>query len=311
MQGAVRNVILFGAGASYGSGAVFPSKPPLGNRLFAEMAARGGMAAQIYGIPQLRERFDRNFEEGMESLYAFQENIVRALHREIASLLINYMPSRTNLYVKLLKQIRPDETIISSLNYDMLIEVSAELARRMIGYGLSQSADVIRFLKLHGSINWVLDPSKVALVDCHIYAGVNIDHEVIDLDRSALETFLATETTLMPAMALYKEGKTTPIGRSHIQRQQSMWRYAVTHAEKILVVGVNINALDNHIWGALGRTDAQVIYYAATDRDVVQFNDWIATFESGERALLDRRITLERADFATAMPSILRHLKTL
>lgn len=92
------NLVLIGAGASYGSGSVEPYPPPLGNGehgLFSKLELAGGVAA---GLPdKLKALFRTDFERGMADYYEYADGNIMAFQRQLAGYLAQFKPSADNV----------------------------------------------------------------------------------------------------------------------------------------------------------------------------------------------------------------------
>ena len=76
-------VILFGAGASYGSEHVFPNPPPLGGQLFNVLRRDSPLDwGTITG--SLRDEFEVSFERGMGALLASGSHALPVLMQRLA-----------------------------------------------------------------------------------------------------------------------------------------------------------------------------------------------------------------------------------
>jgi len=79
-------LILFGAGASYGSKHVEGDKaPPLGIDLFRELALREGIASSL--PDGIKNEFVENFEVGMAKYYEHSNGNIMTFQREMAEYL--------------------------------------------------------------------------------------------------------------------------------------------------------------------------------------------------------------------------------
>lgn len=103
-----KNIILFGAGASFGSIDVIPYAPPLGGQLYNELRSRftGTWGSLPSGLDQL---FSNSFEDGMKAIWDSNN-----LSQNIATLMKNmgYFFSEfrirkptNNLYFHFLKEL--------------------------------------------------------------------------------------------------------------------------------------------------------------------------------------------------------------
>ena len=124
-------VFLFGAGASYGAGPTIPENPPLGPDLFE------ALAKQYWHWEDLRTRdwmsiFASDFEQGMGRLWKIateKDNIhafVAVLVRDMARFFSAFEPRVGNAYLQLVEALEAkrkiDGTIVSTLNYECMLE---------------------------------------------------------------------------------------------------------------------------------------------------------------------------------------------
>ncbi len=121
---AVSVVLLFGAGASFGSRDCTPHPPPLGADLLAALQKRRGVAATIAG--ELGELFRSDFEAGMLEFYRTRPVEVPALLREMANYFSDFEPGPRNYYRTIVDAARSasSEVVIATTNYDALLELS-------------------------------------------------------------------------------------------------------------------------------------------------------------------------------------------
>lgn len=76
-------MVLFGAGASYGAGGVFPSAPPLSNSLYRELASMFPMTWGTFPS-SLQAQFYTNFEDGMNVLWNSGSHAIPVLMQQMA-----------------------------------------------------------------------------------------------------------------------------------------------------------------------------------------------------------------------------------
>lgn len=121
--------ILFGAGASFGSGSCTPYNPPLGNDLFSKLNEQGGNFSKLND--DIKAKFiDHGFEAGMASIKDDSRNIT-PMQKEMACYLSKFVIKNDNAYARLFNKLRVElsKITIVTLNYDLLIEqaISREL----------------------------------------------------------------------------------------------------------------------------------------------------------------------------------------
>jgi len=116
------NLIIFGAGASFGSDT--SSVPPLGNKLFDALT---DFAPNSWGTvhQKYKEVFQNDFEKGMQILSSEQPTWLPPLQRAMAAYFFNFSPQRTNLYVRLANQIKASSWNLKgslvTFNYERLL----------------------------------------------------------------------------------------------------------------------------------------------------------------------------------------------
>jgi len=120
-----RSLMLFGAGASFGSDA--GETPPLGPYLYTALA---GFSPETWGRvrPEEASCFRDDFEKGMRAFAKAHPNdgLVDQLHCAMGGFFFRFRPSPTNLYRRLAERIRACnwEGTLASLNYERLLELS-------------------------------------------------------------------------------------------------------------------------------------------------------------------------------------------
>lgn len=272
-------MIIFGAGASYGSIDASPSVPPLGYQLFFDMQCSNqrGMANDIAG--KFAEAFARNFEDGMEILYQWQEfKDISQFQREIAICLLRYQAGEKNLYSKLIQKIRKKfrEFCFVSLNYDLLFEDCAFANGFNVTYLGRPKSRSLELLKIHGSSNFLPNMGSSLIENIRIVTPkgmTHIDCEFKAVNRSEAIAFNKVSTTLGPVIAQYMKGKYFLHAKTGIQSVVKQFKGRLQEAKKILIVGVAVNEYDTHIWGELENTKAQILYVGLSDA-CEEFREW-------------------------------------
>lgn len=112
-----KNIILFGAGASYGSDNF--GTPPLGNNLFIELARFnppdwGALPNEFINV------FNDDFEQGMLKVATERPYELPTLQRAMSAFFFNFQPFNSNLYFILTNKLKhsPKQLAVSSLNYE-------------------------------------------------------------------------------------------------------------------------------------------------------------------------------------------------
>jgi hypothetical protein len=278
---AITNIVLFGAGASYGSGDVIPYPPPLGKELYNKLKFD---YPHTWGkLPEkVDEKFTENFEVGMQLIWEAYPNDVPQLMRNMAEYFSRFNPppannSSSNLYVKFLGELKPliNNILFSSLNYDLLFEDAAKYNELMVSYFLQNKVN-INFLKLHGSCNFL--PRGAEFIDVTFNYPALIDIELQAVDASQVIKFCNSHTSAYPAMCLYMKSKPTQFGYPRILELQSNWEDQVSRAERILIIGARPYPPDRHIWKPLYQTDAKLGYIGSKSA----FTRWIDPYRNNK-----------------------------
>lgn len=266
------NIVLFGAGASHGSGNVLPYAPPLGNGLFLKLLEIKGVNSLI--PEKIQKTFERNFEEGMAEYVDYMDGNTMSFQRILAGYLAKFVPLEQNNYIKIVQTLNSSRVIYSSLNYDLLLELSVGCLGRMVRYSSKPHLNDIRILKLHGSCNfWPDIPAKFTNCTFSGVEGADIVSPIVVLNRPETLRRCATEDSIAPAMARFAVGKKVAVCPDAVSEQYEMWKHQVKKSSKIFIIGVRVHEVDEHIWGLLGKCSAHVHYFGFPN-DRQEFETW-------------------------------------
>lgn len=274
-------VFLFGAGASAFSGECYPSPPPLGKNLFDEMNKQG-FIKDIIPI-DLIEDFKTSFESGMYKLDLMGSEHYLPLMRSLALFLARYEPGKNNLYSSLLAYLynsgQLKHTVISTINYDILIEKAANNPDKLLT-SKEQPAD-FSLLKIHGSCNLI--PDMGGMIEGRISSrnvGCHVDTtNAIELNGyQKIKEWCEDSKTISfaPIMATYMQGKPARISRTVISEIQSKWRSSVLGCKRCYIIGVNLVEEDAHIWDVLKQAKCEIRY---VDPYPQKFIDWVNRYK--------------------------------
>lgn len=288
-------VILFGAGASYGNGDVVPERPPLGNRLFDELVR---CFPQSWGAmpTEVADAFRANFEQGMALVWERHSQATASLMQHMALYFVQFRPKTvgTTLYCRLVRAILDNgsekDVLLSTLNYECLLDMSIWGAGLGICYGGEAAAGQLSLLKLHGACNFLpegIGASRGVTFSRGVSFGTSIRPTG---DLNEVVAFCLGNNALPPAMCLFMPGKPVQVSSAQIEQMQHEWREAVSTAERVAIVGVFPNGQDTHLWDCLGDTNAELLYVGGEE----PFRDWCAT----NRPTLPSRFLSDRFDTA-------------
>ncbi len=294
-------VVLLGAGASFGSIDALPSVPPLGIGLFDALASRNGLVASL--PDNLKAKFRANFEAGMAAYYEYSDGNVMRFQRELAHYMAEFEPGPANAYIRLIQKLGANRCILCTLNYDLLIELSASRLGHSTAYTSAHSPGFLRLLKPHGSCNfWPHMPGVTITNSTFKRSGrADIQAPIRPLNREETISKCITEDSVAPAIAMYAEGKPVKISPDYVEEQQRMWGEAVTAASKVCVAGARIHPSDSHIWTPLSMTKADVFYFGL-EADRESFGLW-------KDASKKRNAYFVESDFLSAVPEISHRMK--
>lgn len=295
-------IILLGAGASFGSIDAIPHTPPLGDKLFAALEARNGQAATLPAA--LKAKFHERFELGMA---AFEEHVngnVMRFQRELAHYLAEFTPGPKSVYLRLIRAVGHQRVIFSSLNYDLLFELSAGALHLNTTYSSKNSAGCVRLLKIHGSSNFWPNMGSNQIQGCtFLGCGVDIEAPVLPLNQYDTIQRCLTQDSLAPAIAMYAEGKKKKVCPAYVDEQQRQWTSAVLGARKVCIIGTRIYSFDNHVWGTLAASRADIYYYGVSENDRTEFDEWKAN--AGRK-----NIYFVKANFDEAVALVAKAIRT-
>lgn len=270
-------VVLFGAGASYGSGSVAPRVPPLGVELFPALRR---LYQHWRAIPAAEaELFATDFEAGMAEVIEKYGMAVAPLMQEMAMFFSVFGIQREsdNRYRRLIQNLvgKRDDVIWSTVNYECLLEAAGTLAGLQIGYFADpkEDAHVLPVWKLHGSCNFKVTGLKAGR-GVSFGTGVVFSGGIEPINPNQVIPTYSGHTALYPAMALYAKGKPVSMSPEPIKQAQERWREAVLAADKVAIVGVHPNPEDEHLWEPLADTAATVGYIGAQ----TPFGEWVASY---------------------------------
>jgi hypothetical protein len=265
--------VLFGAGASYGSGVVAPTVPPLGSQLFPVLRR---LYASWRAVPdEAAAQFHQNFEKGMALVIERYSMAIGPLMQDMAVFFSGFTipPNSPNRYVSIVAATMTRGDILwSTLNYECLLEFAAARNGKPVAYfNESEEAfsNAVPIWKLHGSCNFKVTGLE-ATRGISFGSGVIFGGGIEPLDPSAVRAHYRGNTALYPAMALFAEGKPIAMSPAPIQDAQRRWGEHIGAADRVLLIGVNPNPADAHLWVPLAETRADLGFVG----DASAFDAW-------------------------------------
>jgi len=255
------NVLLLGAGASYGSDTV--GTPPMGDALFP--ALREFNPPGWGALPaDMADQFAGDFEAGMTSLADQRPHDLPPLQRAMAAFFFKFAPRTSNIYVNLATRIKQSgwNGAVCTLNYERLIEISSGSAglRPVIGQA-SEPGRTIELCMPHGCCHVFCDSAR-GVAGSVSFAGVNVrtDGPVrVIADPGEFQRRIEGDA-FPPVMSYFEPQKRTTAGTSFIESQRTRWTELAASAERIGIVGMRVRPRDSHIWEPLAGTNAHILY---------------------------------------------------
>lgn len=275
------DVILFGAGASYGSDS--SGTPPLGDDLFEALRAFNppGWGA----LPsEMSSEFRGDFEAGVTAVAERHPHALPPLQRAMAAYFFNFLPQITSLYVALAHRIRDSawDGSVCSLNYERMLELSlGHVGLQPVVNSPSEAGKRVELCLPHGCCHLFCDSVKGA-AGAVSFAGVNVktDGPVRPIvDPVEFQSRIEGDA-FPPVMSYFEPQKRTTAGASFIQTQRQRWTQLADEAETIAVVGIRVRPRDDHIWNPLATSDATVVYCGGPSA-ARQYEAWAASERSG------------------------------
>jgi hypothetical protein len=274
-------VFLFGAGASYGAGGILPERPPVGAQLFS--ALRRFFPGSWGSLPaELSLAFEQNFEVGMQVVYNDHGAAIPQLMRDMAIYFIQFRPyEKFSLYSRLIEDLlllrKLDRTILSTLNYECILEFALAGMGVEIQYFSDRTSSTCPVWKLHGSSNFFSADLHFSQ-DVSYGTGVVIEGGVrAFLDIGEVIGHCLAGTGLAPVMSLYMEGKPVGVCPSMIKQIQGFWKNAVESARMLFLIGVHPNIADAHIWEPLAHATGHI----AVIGDQSALMTWAKSYRTG------------------------------
>jgi hypothetical protein len=268
--------LIFGAGASYGSGRTIPYNPPLGNYLFDNLVSLNRAFA---ALPQdIKDVFiERGFEEGMAYI-ANDSRKINPLQKEIACYLSKFKITPENAYARLFNKLRRymSEINIVTLNYDTLIEQALGLTGYPSDYNCSGQG--VNVLKPHGSSNFLPRIPNGCSFSGNTMIGCGTFFEGLQTDAVCTHEEVVSwcgdprNSDLSPVLSLYEKGKRVVINSALINKVKEDYKGVISTSELIVLIGIKYIEHDSHIWQPLEESYADLLVVDPYPQDT---NEWL------------------------------------
>lgn len=260
-------LLIFGAGASYGSDT--PDKtPPLGDGDLYNKLATFNPPGWGSLRPEEAALFKNDFEQGMENVFNNRQFDMLPLQRAMAAYFFKFIPNPTNLYYKLAQKITSFKNAnngtwsgaVMTLNYERLLQLSFLSTGNNIFMGKNNGTltNPIELCVPHGSCN--IFCSTVKARPSTKFTNCNVDGTpkmIFDPKEFKKEI---ENNAIPPVMSYFIPSKETMSGTTFIKHQRKRAGELIKQASTIIIVGLRARLHDKHIWGPLFKTESKIIY---------------------------------------------------
>lgn len=256
--------IIFGAGASLGSGMTQPYNAPLGNQLFGKLVSLNGAFSRL--PKEIKMSFEKDgFESGMKKI-SNNSVIINPLQKEIACYLSKFKSTPCNAYTRIFYKLRHlmDSINIATLNYDMLIEQSLKLNGQ--NYCYNSSGRGVSLIKPHGSSNFIpcfpegVNIGPITAVNCagsfvstDITKALNSHGDIVEWCHDP------KNISLSPVLCMYEEGKRAVMNHDTIKKIQEDYNNAIAASSLVVLVGIKYIEHDHHVWEPIENSNSSII----------------------------------------------------
>jgi hypothetical protein len=255
--------LIFGAGASFGSGGCSPTNPPLGKDLFKHLSDRGGAFSRLDKEAKLMFEM-HGFEVGM-SMIADDNRQINPLQKELASYLSGFAVRNDNAYVRLFNKLSTviNKLNIATLNYDLLIEQALSIHGLKFDY--NGQGNGINLFKPHGSSSFLPKLPKGMVISGNVMIGVGTFIEGLETEAvSSQEEVIRwcndpKNSDLSPVLAMYAKGKRVVINRELINKIQLAFADTVKKSPLVVLVGIEYVEHDTQVWQPIQESNADIL----------------------------------------------------
>lgn len=271
-----KQLLLLGAGASYGSEEDTSIVPPLAASLFNELLS---FEPQVWGkLPiEIQKSFSENFENGILRLAETLPHALPVTQRTMAAFFFRYGITKNSLYARLGRRIFENKWTgtISTLNYERMLLMGLGAA----GLSIICDTDQLKWPQIevifpHGCCHLFCESVRGA-AGAVSFGGMNIatNGPVVAIDRSIEFWQRIRLDAFPPVMSYFEPNKYTTAGASFIWSQRNRLSQAIRAADAIAIVGVNVREEDTYLWDCLAETPAK-IFYCSGKQAAFSFREW-------------------------------------
>lgn len=284
MSAVLTYALLFGAGASLGSGSVIPKPPPMTVDL---LKALERLFPMVWGaLPGDQQALlSRDFEAGVREIGEKNPHALSPLQRTMASFFFGFVPGKDNLYRNLARRIkhRAWSGALISLNYERLLELSlaAEGVKPFVGSPPDDSP-LVEMCLPHGCCHIFCESVRGAASGVS-FAGTGVFTRgpvKVIADPTEFANRIRVDA-FPPVMSYFDPAKLTTSGINFIEEQRARYDTIVKGAKVVAIVGVRLRPNDKHLWDALAATNADILYCSGKNAGH-EFAEWASGNRKGK-----------------------------
>ena len=262
-SGIAENLIIFGAGASYGSDA--DGTPPLGADLYDALVK---FDPEGWGSidQKLSEVFRKDFEIGMKKLWDDNPQTIPFRQRAMAAYFFRFRPKPTNLYIRLAELIKSNRWTgaLINFNYELLLQASLLWSDlRPCGKKCGGPTNLVEVCMPHGCCNIFVGPQCAnarSVMPSGEMVKVWSTHVEVAQSIEECNDYMRSSGRYPPVMSYYEPTKMTHTGTNFIEAERERFVELVENSKAIAIIGLRVRPHDTHIWDHLERTCAKIIY---------------------------------------------------
>jgi len=278
----MNKLILFGAGASYGSKNY--KVPPLGDDLFKALqnfnpSGWGELPSSV------ANEFKGDFENGMTNLSKTHSHDMPVLQRAMAGFFFNFMASENNLYHILAKRIKANNWrgAIASLNYERLLEQSLTHEGLQVMVGSETNIDgQIELCLPHGCCHLFCEGVSISTKGISFSGvGISFGGKMKVISNPNEYSHKINNEAIPPVMSYFEPQKSTSSGVHFIKEQRARWNSLVQNSDIIAIVGIRVRERDSHIWEPLKNASGKIIYCSGKT-GAQEFSEWHNNYRDGK-----------------------------
>lgn len=278
------NLIIFGAGASYGSDTL--NVPPLGNNLFDSLSKFSPTTWGALPI-EYEVALKADFEQGIKKISTERSVILAPLQRAMALYFFGFNVRKENLYNRLSERIKKTgwnlEGKLVTLNYERMLPIALncnDLQPVLLPSENHLQNNQIELCLPHGICNLFVGGVS-ATQGVSFTTGVMFDGSPECVDNAYQYNQRIQKDVIPPIMSYFDPQKSNCSGGNFIGNMRKRYQELVSKAEKIAIIGIKVRSFDTHIWEPLSKTNAELIYCSGK-QGAIEFMEWAKKARSGK-----------------------------